>query len=357
VEKQVKRKTVCCKLSHIQKIPALSLSSLSNNIDFENKSRIRGQKLTVKEIWGDPVWSKVIAGVIVFILTAALAYFKGWLPTVWAFFRGAISLALIETRYSLGALELNKLLDKADGMRSRGENRQAQSLIGEVFVNVKLKKYIKTQTRAYFLKAEIESTLGNNREARDAFSQAGTLYQQVSNRLGEANVLRGLGDLERKLGNNREARDAFSQARTLYQQVNNRLGEANVLSGLGDLESALGNNREARDAYSHARTLYQQENNRLGEANVLRGLGDLERMLGNNREARDAYSQARTFYQQENHRLGEANVLMGLGALEEAHDKEAAKRFFYQAENIYQKLGMHEQEKAAKSRAERSPER
>jgi hypothetical protein len=48
---------------------------------------------------------------------------------------------------------------------------------------------------------------------------------------------------------------------------------------------------------------------------------------------------------------------MGLGALEEAHDKEAAKRFFYQAENIYQKLGMHEQEKAAKSRAERSPER
>jgi hypothetical protein len=40
--------------------------------------------LILNELWQDPVWSKVIAGVIVFIivsiLRAFLAYSKGWLP-------------------------------------------------------------------------------------------------------------------------------------------------------------------------------------------------------------------------------------------------------------------------------------
>ncbi|PPD18655.1 MAG: hypothetical protein CTY18_05065 [Methylomonas sp.] len=62
----------------------------------------------------------------------------------------------------------------------------------------------------------------------------------------------------------------------LYQQVNDRLGEANVLRGLGDLESKLGDNREA---YAQARTLYQQENNRLGEANVLVGIARIEQTI------------------------------------------------------------------------------
>jgi hypothetical protein len=36
---------------------------------------------------------------------------------------------------------------------------------------------------------------------------AGTLYEQVGDRLGEANVLRGLGDLERGLGRKRTGED------------------------------------------------------------------------------------------------------------------------------------------------------
>jgi tetratricopeptide (TPR) repeat protein len=70
-------------------------------------------------------------------------------------------------------------------------------------------------------------------------------------------------------------RAAYDEARTLYKQVGDRLGEANVLFGLGELESKLGRNEQARAAYDDARTLYKQEGNRLGEANVLSGLGTL----------------------------------------------------------------------------------
>ncbi len=76
-----------------------------------------------------------------------------------------------------------------------------------------------------------------NDQARAAYSEARALYKQVVDRLGEANVLRGLGHLERTLGRNDQARAAYSEARALYKQVEDHLGEANVLLGLGRLEA------------------------------------------------------------------------------------------------------------------------
>ena len=50
-------------------------------------------------------------------------------------------------------------------------------------------------------------------------------------------MLLGLGELERTLGRNDQAREAYGEARTLFKAVGDRLGEANVLLGLGDLEA------------------------------------------------------------------------------------------------------------------------
>ena len=43
----------------------------------------------------------------------------------------------------------------------------------------------------------------------------------------------GSGDLESKLGRHDQARTAYAEARTLFRAVEDRLGEANVLRGLG----------------------------------------------------------------------------------------------------------------------------
>ena len=141
------------------------------------------------------------------------------------------------------------------------------------------------------------SLLGRNDQAREAFAEARTLYRAVEDRLGEANVLSGLGDLERNLGRNDQAREAFAEARTLYRAVEDRLGEANVLSGLGDLERNLERNDQAREAFAEARTLYRAVENRLGEANVLLGLGHLECNLGRNEQAKRNYNQAAHVYE------------------------------------------------------------
>jgi tetratricopeptide (TPR) repeat protein len=78
---------------------------------------------------------------------------------------------------------------------------------------------------------------GQNDQARAAYDEAIGLYKQVDDRLGQANVLRGLGDLESILGRNDQARAAYGEAIGLFKQVDNRLGQANVLRGLGDLDS------------------------------------------------------------------------------------------------------------------------
>ena len=50
-------------------------------------------------------------------------------------------------------------------------------------------------------------------------------------------MLCGLGDLESTLGRNDQARAAYGEAIALYKQVDDRLGQANVLRGLGALDS------------------------------------------------------------------------------------------------------------------------
>ena len=78
----------------------------------------------------------------------------------------------------------------------------------------------------------------------------------MGDRLGEANVLVGFGDLERTLGRNEQARAAFTEARALFKAVEDRLGEANALLGLGRLEASL-SPELARQHYYQAAGLYE----------------------------------------------------------------------------------------------------
>ena len=69
-------------------------------------------------------------------------------------------------------------------------------------------------------------------------------------------MLLGLGHLERTLGRNDAARDAYGEARTLFKQEQDRLGQANVLRGLGLLEKD-GNPELAKRHLSQAAHIFQ----------------------------------------------------------------------------------------------------
>ena len=137
-----------------------------------------------------------------------------------------------------------------------------------------------------------------------------------------------------------EARQAYDYAIALFKREQDRIGEANCLRGLGDLENRLGRLEEARKAYEEAIALFKRGQHRLGEANCLRGLGELESKLGHSEEARKAYEEAIAFFKREQHRLGEANCLLGLGYYESAKRPELAKQHFQQAARLYAEIGL-----------------
>jgi tetratricopeptide (TPR) repeat protein len=84
------------------------------------------------------------------------------------------------------------------------------------------------------------------------------LYRQVGNLLGEANCIKGLGDIALARSDHEGARDRYEEALLLYRQVSALLGQANCIQSLGDIALARSDYVSARDRYEEALSLYER---------------------------------------------------------------------------------------------------
>ena len=207
---------------------------------------------------------------------------------------------------------------------------------------------VRKKAAVMLVQAERLRFSGDAKQARVAYTEARTLFKAVEDRHGEAQVLRGLGDLERELGRNDQARAAYTEARRLFKEAEDPQGTAQVLLVLGALDYTMGRDDQGRAAYTEARTLFKAMENRHGEAQVLLGLGDLERELGRNDQARAAYTEARRLFKEVESRNGEAYVLWGLGRLEATlKHAELARQYLFQAAGLFEAIGMSDWEEIA----------
>jgi tetratricopeptide (TPR) repeat protein len=216
----------------------------------------------IKTFWNDPVWSKVIASIVLIIISiigARIVLIFGDHKTRWqligmivcgvGFIGCAVWYYARSTESPSSSVEPSKSESEKETLRTRGATRMAD--------------------------AKRLNLAGRNDQAHATLYDARSLYKQADDPLGEAIALCALGDLELELGRADPARAAYNDARILFKQVSDPLGEANVLRGLGDLESLLGRTDQARAAYDDARILFKQVDNPLGEAYVRRRLGQL----------------------------------------------------------------------------------
>ncbi|WP_437928915.1 tetratricopeptide repeat protein [Sorangium sp. So ce291] len=151
--------------------------------------------------------------------------------------------------------------------------------------------------------------------ARKEYDSALSIYREIRDRLGEANCLRCLGDLLMRVDDLEGARKEYDSALPIYREMRQRLGEANSLQRLGDLLMRVDDLEGARKAYDSALRICREIRDRLGEANCLRSLGDLLMRVDDLEGARKAYDGALPIYQEIRQRLGEANCLRSLGNL------------------------------------------
>lgn len=90
----------------------------------------------------------------------------------------------------------------------------------------------------------------------------------------------------------RNARDSYERARSIYRNLGNILGEAEVALGLAILESTNGQLDTARANFSEALGLFRQGGSSLGASRSFLGWGDLERSIPSIDKAKDLYRQA-----------------------------------------------------------------
>src|SRR5579859_18045 len=155
-------------------------------------------------------------------------------------------------------------------------------------------------------------------DALRQYHQALTLFQQVGDRLGEANTRQAIGDVQQFQADYAAALDSYQQALTLFQQVGDRLGEANTRKAIGDVQQFQADYAAALDSYQQALTLFQQVGDRLGEANCYLAQGGVARAQGAFQKALELHSQGYQLFQLIQDRLGEANCYLAQGGVARA---------------------------------------
>ena len=95
--------------------------------------------------------------------------------------------------------------------------------------------------------------------ARQLYGQALPLYEGVGDVRGEANCIKGLGDIALASSEHESARQCYEQALPLYRRVGDVLGEANCIKSLGDIALAERDESGAADErFREALALYRR---------------------------------------------------------------------------------------------------
>ena len=176
--------------------------------------------------------------------------------------------------------------------------------------------------------------------AADGQAPALEIYRQLGNRPGEANALIELARVGVMSGDFSGAADGLDRALEMFRELDNRLGEAIAMADLGRVRSLSGDLPGAADALERALEIYQQLGNRPGEASVLNNLGQMRYVTGDWPGAADAHARALEIFRQLGNRLGEAGALTHLGRVRQlSGDLPGAVQAQTQALEIFRQLG------------------
>ncbi len=121
-----------------------------------------------------------------------------------------VNLAQVE-RVRTGRFAAIKLLEQAEGLATTPEKR------AEVLRNL----------------ASNYTYEGKSAEGLSLLDQALTLFKQVGDNLGQANVLKAIGDVQSFRKEMDAALQSYDQALTLFKQVGSNLGQANIQLAVG----------------------------------------------------------------------------------------------------------------------------
>lgn len=178
-------------------------------------------------------------------------------------------------------------------------------------------------------------------EAADHIRRALAIFQQIGDRLGEADSTIELGFVFfQEKADYDAANDHYQRAMTMYTEAGDPSGAAFAMDRQSDIYFRWGRYAEALDLISRALSGYRDIGDRIGEASALDMIGRVNERRGNFTDAIDKYQQALAIYEVAGDRIGEAVVLADLGTVSQRLARyDEALDYTWRAHAIVQETG------------------
>ncbi|HEU0002059.1 MAG TPA: tetratricopeptide repeat protein, partial [Ktedonobacteraceae bacterium] len=237
-----------------------------------------------------------------------------------------------------------------------GDNATLFKLYGELFPLEAWQPQPLQAAQIHNEYGEIQSALGQKREAQSSFKQALAGFQQIEDVEGQIKTLNNLGAVYRNLSKLENALSCYQEALRICNAMESPYlhGKAASLNNIGVISLYLGQIEHALELFEQALPLQQAIQDRSEEARTLMNIGRVYDIQKRSDDAYQRYQQALRIFQETGDREGQAAVYNKLGIYytkkpEKTPEKkrilrQEAEKQHMSALRIFQEIGDREQE-------------
>ncbi len=192
---------------------------------------------------------------------------------------------------------------------------------------------------ALYDRGAAQAALGDTVSAGASYAQALAVYEKLGDHDGQANCLRGEGDLASTQGQNVQACALYAKAVAQFTAARDQQGVADSYVSLAVTQNAAGEHTQAFASYGRARDAYRTIGSRQGEADCYKGEGDVCCAENDHRQATARYLKALAIYRSLGRRESEAYTIQSLGDVSfQTGDYVGAMNDYHRARLIYESL-------------------
>ncbi|HYK31841.1 MAG TPA: tetratricopeptide repeat protein [Streptosporangiaceae bacterium] len=188
---------------------------------------------------------------------------------------------------------------------------------------------------------------GYHREALESFEASLEIFNDIGGAQNQAILYHNIGSVHHYKGSYEKGLGAYRRALAIYRDIGDLPDEADVLNDIGAIYQSAECYEEALIHYQKALAIAEEIGNLSEQVIALRGLADVRRGSGRYRDAFDDYQTALRLAREIGDPYEEAKVLEGIAEATLSTQKPyAARIFFRQALDIFERLGVPEAESA-----------
>jgi DNA-binding SARP family transcriptional activator/Tfp pilus assembly protein PilF len=187
--------------------------------------------------------------------------------------------------------------------------------------------------------------LGLHRDAVQNYEESRRIFEEIGGRQSQALLKHNMGTVFQYKGEYDNALKCYRQALATYRDTNDLRNQAGVLNEIGSAYQEMGLYEEADAHHQKACAMAEEIGERYEQLVALRGIADSSRGMGSNADARDGYENILRIAREIGESYQEAKILDGMGhAVLRIQGREAARIYWRQALDIFQRLGVPEAE-------------